>query len=77
VQGHEIQLREDPRQVDVIVGDVVIASSTRTLTPWSSPTPIDGVREIAGRICLYSERADHVVDGEPVERPVSPWSPTS
>jgi len=32
---------------------------------------------IAGRICCYAERADHVIDGEPMERPISPWSTTA
>jgi uncharacterized protein (DUF427 family) len=126
VEGHQIDLRDDPRQVDVVIGDVVVASSTQTLTlhetglpvrhyfppddvrmehldatptetvcpfkgqaaywtvrvgddehrdlAWSYPTPIDGMERIAGRICFYVERADHVVDGEVVERPDSPWS---
>jgi uncharacterized protein (DUF427 family) len=129
VQGHEIDIRDEPSRVEVRIGDVVVASSSRTRTlhetglpvrhyfppedvrmehldatptetvcpfkgqaaywtvrigddehrdvAWSYPTPIDGVEAIAGRICFYAERADHVVDGEPLERPVSPWSTTS
>jgi uncharacterized protein (DUF427 family) len=128
VQGHQIDVLEEPRLVEVIVGDVVVASSTSTRTlhetglpvrhyfppedvrmehldatptetvcpfkgqasywtvrvgddehrdlAWSYPKTIDGMEAIAGRICFYAERADHVVDGEPLEPPVSPWSPT-
>ena len=32
------------------------------------------MEKITGLICFYAERADHRIDGEPVERPVSPWS---
>jgi uncharacterized protein (DUF427 family) len=42
---------------------------------WSYETPIAGMEAIAGHICFYGERADHVVNGETVERPVSPWTP--
>ncbi|HEY8216463.1 MAG TPA: DUF427 domain-containing protein [Acidimicrobiia bacterium] len=42
---------------------------------WSYESPIDGMEAIAERICFYAERADHVVDGEVVDRPVTPWSP--
>ena len=128
MQGHAIEVHDDPRRVEVVVDDVVVASSTRTRTlhetglpvrhyfprddvsmehlaatptetvcpfkgqatywtvrvgagehrdlAWSYPTPIDGMEPIAERICFYAERADHVVDGEPMERPVSPWSTT-
>src|SRR5262245_45667346 len=128
VQGHQIDVLDEPRLVEVIVGDVVVASSTSTRTlhetglpvrhyfpredvrmehldatptetvcpfkgqatywtvrvgddehrdlAWSYPRTIDGMEAIAGRICFYAERADHVVDGEPLERPSSPWSPT-
>lgn len=128
MQGHEIELRDEPRRVDVMIGDTVVASSTRTVslretglpmrhyfpaddvrmehldaTPtetvcpfkgqasywtvvvddeehrdlaWSYPTPIPSMERIAEHICFYAERADHVVDGERVERPVSPWSTT-
>jgi uncharacterized protein (DUF427 family) len=44
---------------------------------WSYESPIDGMEAIAGRVCFYGERADHVVEGEILERPVSPWSPSA
>jgi uncharacterized protein (DUF427 family) len=126
VEGHQIELDEEPRLVEVVVDGVVVASSTHALvlretglparhylprddvhmhlldaTPtetvcpfkgsasywtvragdgehrdlaWSYERPIDGMEAIAGRICFYGEHADHVVDGEQLERPVSPWS---
>jgi uncharacterized protein (DUF427 family) len=42
---------------------------------WSYESPIDGMEAIAGYLCFYGERANHVIDGVTVERPVSPWSP--
>ena len=42
---------------------------------WSYESPIEGMEAIAGHLCFYGERADHVLDGETVERPTSPWSP--
>jgi uncharacterized protein (DUF427 family) len=127
VEGHRIELVDEPRRVDVVVDGVVLASSTRAIglaetglplrhylprddvrmdlldaTPtetvcpfkgsasywtarvgdaehrdvaWCYESPIDGMEAIAGYVCFYGERADHVLDGETVERPVSPWSP--
>jgi len=129
VQGHQIELTEEPRRVDVLVDGVLVASSTRAValvetglpvrhylprddvrmhhldaTPtetvcpfkgsasywtvqigdtehrdlaWSYEAPINGMERIAGYVCFYAERADHMVDGAPAERPVSPWSTSS
>jgi uncharacterized protein (DUF427 family) len=126
VEGHQIELADEPRRVEVVIDGIVVASSTRTLTlaetglplrhyfprddvawehlhttttetvcpfkgqasywtvrvgdtehndvAWAYETPIDGVDRIAGHVCFYVERADHVIDGEVVERPLSPWS---
>src|SRR4051794_9403131 len=41
---------------------------------WSYPTPIPENPRIAGLICFRNERVDLVVDGEHLERPVTPWS---
>jgi len=41
---------------------------------WSYPTPIPENPRIAGLICFRTERLDLVVDGERLERPVTPWS---
>jgi uncharacterized protein (DUF427 family) len=129
MEGHQIELRDEPRRVEVLVDDVVIAASDRVVTlhetglpvrhyfpvedvsmdrlhatptetvcpfkgqasywsigngdderrdiAWSYQDPIDGMERIAGRICFYAERTDHVVDGVPLERPQSPWSTTA
>jgi uncharacterized protein (DUF427 family) len=41
---------------------------------WSYPTPIEENPRIAGRLCFLNEKVDLVVDGERLERPLTPWS---
>jgi uncharacterized protein (DUF427 family) len=41
---------------------------------WSYPAPIPENPKIRGLVCFYNERVDLVVDGERVERPVTPFS---
>jgi uncharacterized protein (DUF427 family) len=41
---------------------------------WSYPTPIPENPRIARLICFRNERVDLTVDGERLERPVTPWS---
>jgi uncharacterized protein (DUF427 family) len=41
---------------------------------WSYRTPLPESQKIAGLVCFYNERVDLVVDGEPQERPHSPFS---
>ena len=41
---------------------------------WSYPSPIPENPRIAGLMCFYNEKVDLVVDGERLERPVTPWS---
>jgi uncharacterized protein (DUF427 family) len=41
---------------------------------WSYPEPIPECPRIAGLICFFNEHVDLTVDGEPQERPVTPWS---
>jgi uncharacterized protein (DUF427 family) len=41
---------------------------------WSYPSPIPENPRIAGLMCFFNEKVDLVVDGERVERPVTPWS---
>ena len=31
-------------------------------------------QEVRGRIAFYDERLDVIVDGKPLDRPVTPWS---
>jgi uncharacterized protein (DUF427 family) len=41
---------------------------------WSYPAPVPENPRIAGRVCFRNEWVDLVVDGERLERPVTPWS---
>lgn len=41
---------------------------------WSYPSPVPENPRIAGLICFRNEWVDLVVDGEQLERPVTPWS---
>ena len=42
---------------------------------WTYPAPLREAAENADRIAFFNERADVVVDGIRLERPVTPWSP--
>jgi uncharacterized protein (DUF427 family) len=42
---------------------------------WTYVEPLREAAEVTGRIAFFNERADIVVDGEPLQRPVTPWSP--
>ncbi|MFF3326352.1 DUF427 domain-containing protein [Streptomyces sp. NPDC002889] len=41
---------------------------------WSYPDPLPAVGAITGRVAFYNEAVDIVVDGERLERPVTPFS---
>lgn len=41
---------------------------------WSYPEPMREAAEIKGRLAFLNEQVDLVVDGEPIARPVTPWS---
>lgn len=41
---------------------------------WSYPDPIPETPKIRDLVSFFNERVDLVVDGEPQERPVTPWS---
>jgi uncharacterized protein (DUF427 family) len=41
---------------------------------WQYPEPLDDAEKISGMVAFFNERVDLTVDGEPRERPVSPWS---
>jgi uncharacterized protein (DUF427 family) len=53
----------------VHLGDVVHADLA-----WGYPDPIAECPGIAGLVAFFDERVDLVVDGEPVERPRTPWT---
>ena len=42
---------------------------------WTYPAPLREAAEVTGRIAFFNERADVVVDGARLERPITPWSP--
>jgi uncharacterized protein (DUF427 family) len=41
---------------------------------WSYPKPLREAAEVTNRIAFFNERVDLVVDGAPLERPITPWS---
>jgi uncharacterized protein (DUF427 family) len=41
---------------------------------WTYREPLREATEITGRIAFFNERVDLVVDGEHLERPITPWS---
>ena len=41
---------------------------------WTYPAPLREAAEVTDRIAFFNERVDLVVDGERLERPVTPWS---
>ena len=41
---------------------------------WSYPEPVPECPRIAGLVAFFNEKVDLVVDGEPVPRPITPWS---
>jgi uncharacterized protein (DUF427 family) len=41
---------------------------------WTYPAPLREAAEVTGRIAFFNEHVDIVVDGAPLERPITPWS---
>jgi uncharacterized protein (DUF427 family) len=41
---------------------------------WSYEDPLSDAEQVRGLVSFYQERLDVTVDGEKLERPVSPWS---
>lgn len=41
---------------------------------WTYVDPLREESEVVGRVAFFNERVDIVVDGERLERPVTPWS---
>jgi uncharacterized protein (DUF427 family) len=42
---------------------------------WTYPAPLREAAEVTDHVAFFNERVDIVVDGTPLERPVTPWSP--
>src|SRR3954453_19788244 len=51
------------------IGDRVVED-----VAWSYPSPVPENPRIAGLICFRNEKVDLPGDGEPQERPLTPWS---
>jgi uncharacterized protein (DUF427 family) len=41
---------------------------------WTYPAPLREAAEVTDRVAFFNERLDILVDGEALERPVTPWS---
>ena len=41
---------------------------------WYYPAPLREAGEVIDRVAFFNERVEIVVDGEPLEQPVTPWS---
>ena len=41
---------------------------------WTYAQPLREAEPVAGRIAFFDERVDVVLDGTPLDRPVTPWS---
>jgi len=53
---------------------VTVDGEEHTDIAWGYDDPLPESAPVKGLICFYNERVDIEVDGEPVERPVSPFS---
>jgi uncharacterized protein (DUF427 family) len=54
---------------------VRIGDRTEEDLVWTYREPRREVEPIAGYVAFFNERTDIEVDGEPEERPITPWSP--
>jgi uncharacterized protein (DUF427 family) len=41
---------------------------------WTYPAPLREAAEVTDRVAFFNERVDIAVDGERLERTVTPWS---
>ncbi|MET0578282.1 MAG: DUF427 domain-containing protein [Ilumatobacteraceae bacterium] len=53
---------------------VRVGDQVHTDVVWTYPAPIPEIPKIEHHLCFFNERVDIVLDGVPLERPVSPWS---
>jgi uncharacterized protein (DUF427 family) len=42
---------------------------------WTYQQPLHDAAQVRGLVAFFNERLDVIVDGEPFERPITPWSP--
>ncbi len=52
----------------------MVGDQSLTNIAWGYEDPLDDARDVAGMICFYQERLDFVIDGERLDRPLTPWS---
>jgi uncharacterized protein (DUF427 family) len=57
------------RYFDVRAGDRVEEALV-----WTYPDPRHDAERVRDRLCFFDERVDVEIDGEPQERPLTPWS---
>ena len=53
---------------------VDVAGRTVRDLAWTYQSPLPEAAEVKGYVAFFDERLDLVVDGEPRERPTTPWS---
>ena len=41
---------------------------------WTYPSPLREAAEVKDRIAFFNERVDFIIDGQRVDRPITPWS---
>jgi uncharacterized protein (DUF427 family) len=51
------------------IGDTVVPD-----VAWSYPDPHNYAVAVEGLLCFFNERVDITIDGQPLERPRTPWS---
>jgi uncharacterized protein (DUF427 family) len=51
-----------------------VAGTTVADVAWSYEAPLRAASDVAGLVAFFNERVDLVLDGEPLRRPVTPWS---
>jgi uncharacterized protein (DUF427 family) len=82
-------LPRDDVRVDLVESDTVtycaykgrathltpeLAAPEATDLAWSYSDPLVDAERVRGLVAFYTERVDLILDGEPVERPLTPWS---
>ncbi|MGH3442600.1 MAG: DUF427 domain-containing protein [Nitriliruptorales bacterium] len=53
---------------------VAVNGTTHENLVWYYPEPDEGISVITGRYAFYNEKVDLEIDGEPLDRPVTPFS---
>jgi uncharacterized protein (DUF427 family) len=66
--------RSDTRTACAYKGQASYWAADGRDVAWFYPEPLREAAEVTGRIAFFNERVDIVVDGERLERPVTPWS---